>query len=106
MACGAASLVSSNSICISMTCVMPARDTAAMFSAVQIPPPTAIRPVTHLMSILKAPCSKGWYATDNPGCLVVWGLNVADKRSAARTQRLVAVAQLSDFILSYPQQAQ
>ena len=32
------------------------RATAAMFSAVQIPPPTAIRPVTHVMSILKAPC--------------------------------------------------
>src|SRR5271165_6793095 len=50
--CGSASSVSSNSICISMMCVIPVRDTSAIFSAVQIPPPTAIRSVTHVMSIL------------------------------------------------------
>jgi hypothetical protein len=36
---------------MSMTCVIPASDTFAIFSAVQIPPPTAIRSVTHVMSI-------------------------------------------------------
>jgi hypothetical protein len=30
-----------------------------MLSAVQIPPPTAMRPVTHVMSMLKALCRKG-----------------------------------------------
>lgn len=32
-------------------CVIPERDIDAIFSAVQIPPPTAIRSVTHVMSI-------------------------------------------------------
>jgi hypothetical protein len=32
-------------------CVIPARAAAPMFSAVQIPPPTPIRSVTHVMSI-------------------------------------------------------
>jgi hypothetical protein len=36
---------------MSMMCEIPARATAAMLSAFQIPPPTAIRPVTHIMSI-------------------------------------------------------
>jgi hypothetical protein len=34
-----------------MMCVTPARATAAMLSAVQIPPPTAMRSVSHVMSI-------------------------------------------------------
>jgi hypothetical protein len=34
-------------------CVTPARATCAMLSAIQIPPPTAILPVTHVISILK-----------------------------------------------------
>jgi hypothetical protein len=36
---------------MSMICVIPARDTAAILSAFQIPPPTAIRSVTHVISI-------------------------------------------------------
>src|SRR5579862_3939554 len=40
---------------------MPAFATRAMFSACQMPPPTAIRPVTHVMSIRKFPPS--------PACL-------------------------------------
>jgi hypothetical protein len=32
-------------------CVIPSRDTFAMLSADQIPPPTAIRSVTHVISI-------------------------------------------------------
>src|SRR5579862_2596520 len=43
--------VSSNSICMSMTCVIPACATFSMFSAVQIPPPTAIRSVNQVISI-------------------------------------------------------
>src|SRR5579864_4033774 len=43
--------VSSNSICMSMMCVIPAFATFAMFSDVQIPPPTAIRSVNHVISI-------------------------------------------------------
>src|SRR5438128_12510466 len=35
--------------------VTPALATPAMFSAVQMPPPTAIRPVTHVMSMPKVP---------------------------------------------------
>src|SRR5208282_5081991 len=46
-----ASGVSSNSICMSMMCVIPALATFAMLSDVQIPPPTAIRSVNHVMSI-------------------------------------------------------
>src|SRR5581483_1985339 len=39
---------------MSMMCVTPARATAAILSSVQIPPPTAMRPVTQLMSILES----------------------------------------------------
>ena len=46
-----ANCVSSNSICISIMCVIPARDAAPMFSGVQIPPPTPILSVTHVTSI-------------------------------------------------------
>src|SRR5438132_11741145 len=35
--------------------VTPALATPAMFSAVQMPPPTAIRPVTHVMSMPQVP---------------------------------------------------
>src|SRR3981081_1601166 len=43
--------VSSNSICLSMICVTPVRATLAIFSDVQIPPPTAIRSVNQVISI-------------------------------------------------------
>ena len=36
---------------MSMMWVIPARATSAMFSGDQIPPPTAIRPVTHVISM-------------------------------------------------------
>src|SRR6266571_4458332 len=43
--------VSSNSICISTMCVIPARATCSMFLSVQMPPPTAIRSVIQFSSI-------------------------------------------------------
>src|ERR1700688_666849 len=102
MACDTARWVSSNSICISMMWVTPDRATVAMFSAVQIPPPTAIRPVTHVMSILEAPRSRGGSGTDRRVRVLVQLPKVADKRSAACDQRLAAVAQLLTFILKHP----
>src|SRR6266545_4027398 len=42
---------------MSMMCEMPSRATFAMFSSFQIPPPTAIRPVTHVISIALFPSS-------------------------------------------------
>src|SRR5580658_2218105 len=51
MPCSNPNSVSSNSICMSMMCVIPARATFAMLSEFQIPPPTAIRSVNHVISI-------------------------------------------------------
>src|SRR3982074_3483793 len=50
--CSTPNGVSSNSICMSMIWVTPARATLAILSDVQIPPPTAIRSVNHVISIL------------------------------------------------------
>src|ERR1700733_2524876 len=47
-----ASGVSSNSICMSMMCVIPALATCAILADVQIPPPTAMRSVNHVISIV------------------------------------------------------
>src|SRR6266576_6687942 len=47
--------------------VTPALATAAMFSAVQMPPPTAIRPVTHVMSMPKVPYSAATSVREESG---------------------------------------
>jgi len=87
---------------MSMMWVTPARATAAMFSAFQIPPPTAMRPVTQVMSILKAPRNERGCATGRRVGVPAQLPKVADKRSAASYQRLAVVAQLLAFILKHP----
>src|ERR1700685_2997983 len=63
--------LSSNSSCMSMMCVTPSRPTFAMFSAFQIPPPTAIRSVTQVISIrfpyLAGPSEAGSCVADSCG---------------------------------------
>src|SRR5438067_774228 len=50
---GSAIGVSLNSICMSMMCVMPKRATSDILSAVQMPPPTAMRSVIQERSIVE-----------------------------------------------------
>src|SRR6516162_10246036 len=68
MPCGSAKGVSSNSICISRMWVTPARATSAIFWAVHIPPPSAMRAVTQVMSIFRSgvyrSASVWWGKTD------------------------------------------
>src|SRR5437868_14989385 len=91
---------------MSMMCVTSTRATAAMFSAVQIPPPTAMRPVTHVISILKDPCSKGSSGEESSEAPPAPLFKHADQRSAASVQRFAATAQPFTFILSDHPQAQ
>ena len=51
MPCGWASGVSSNSICMSMTCVIPMRASSAMFSSFRCRRPGLFRLVIHVISI-------------------------------------------------------
>src|SRR5271165_4087754 len=85
---------------MSMTWVMPARATAAMFSADQMPPPSAIRPVTHVMSIPALPCP----ARAAPAGPAKHGRDarVLVCRSSAAGNRAGAGRHKMDFILGDP----
>src|SRR5580700_10317544 len=108
--CGFASAVSSNSICMSMMCVIPSCDTFTMFSADQIPPPTAIRSVTHVIisipNLRSAPCRKfppvfrGYPPNRKPFSR---SLFFRDPTRGETDNALVSVElQLPRFILRYP----
>src|SRR2546430_8175082 len=57
-----------------------------MFSDVQTPPPTAIRPVTHVISIPKVPC-------DNVLCVA--SIPIREERGANLCNLAVAVLQVA-----------
>src|ERR1700693_6263650 len=71
---------------MSMMCVTPARATAVMFSAVQIPPPTAIRPVTHVISIPKVPFDSVPCVASSP---------IREERGASLCNLVAAVLQVA-----------
>src|ERR1700680_3874334 len=92
---------------MSMMCVTPARAIAAILFAVQIPPPTAIRSVTHVISILEVPSSRALCNSGTPAHVPIWlldpGLLNAGQRVPTNfppaASRLTVVAQLLAFIL-------
>src|ERR1035437_3734562 len=93
MPCATPSGVSSNSICMSMTCVMPAFATFAMLSDVQIPPPTAIRSVNHVIShpvLCRLFCGAGWVPHSSRSLRRVGIFNFGPTQTATDSSRRTA----------------